>query len=122
MIGIGIDICEIARIEKLFVKNKTFFTKYYSQEEWEYIQSRGVTAGSSAAAMFAAKEAFLKAIGSGIAKLSLKDISVLHAPNGRPSYNLSEKAAEYLTEIGGKRVHLSISHEAGVAVAVAIIE
>ena len=68
MKGLGIDLCEISRIEAAIAKNDRFLERWYTQEEQEYIRVRGKTGAQSAAAMFAAKEAFLKAVGTGIGR------------------------------------------------------
>jgi len=65
MKGLGMDLCEINRIEAAMAKNDRFLERWYTQEEQAYILARGRTGAQSAAAMFAAKEAFLKAVGAG---------------------------------------------------------
>ncbi len=123
MIGLGLDLCEIARMEKLLEKGDGFLKRYFTPQEQAYILGRGQTAAHSMAAHFAAKEAFLKAIGTGIGSgLTLMDVSVTHTPAGQPCYVLSPAAQEKLTSLGATRTHLSLSHEAGMAAAVAIIE
>jgi len=123
MKGIGIDLCGIERIERAMEKTPGFLNRYYSQEERDYIESRGKMGAQSAAAMFAAKEAFLKAVGCGIsAELALQDVSVVHEVSGVPRYALSEKAQQKLHLLGATQAFLSLSHEAGVAAAVCVIE
>jgi len=118
MKGIGIDLCSVERIEKAL--NEAFLQRYYTQEEREYIRSRGKMGVQSAAAMFAAKEAFLKAIGTGIGRgAALGDIGVIHLETGAPVYALSEKAQQML---GESRAFLSLTHEDGMAAAVCVIE
>ena len=122
MIGIGIDLCEIARMEKL--KDDTaFLQRYFTQEERAYLAARGKTAAQSMAAMFAAKEALLKAMGIGIGGgIPLADIAVEHAQSGKPAYRLTGMAAQQLEAMDAKRAWLSLTHEAGLAAAVAVIE
>ena len=123
MIGIGLDLCEIARMEKLLKEGGGFLTRYFSPEEQIYIRSRNQLSAQSMAAMFAAKEAFLKAMGTGIdGQIPLKDIEVYHEKSGQPTYRLSGAAAQRLADMGGKRAFLSLSHEAGIAGAVALVE
>lgn len=120
MKGIGIDLCEIARIERAMEKNDGFLKKYYSDEERSYIESRGQSGAQSAAAMFAAKEAFLKAIGTGIGGgIALHEVTVAHLEGGAPIYQLKGAAQE---KLGDSRVFLSLTHEAGVAAAVCVID
>ncbi len=81
------------------------------------------TAPQSAAGMFAAKEAFLKALGVGLSGgVALADIAVSHDELGCPSYALSAKASDAMGKKGAKTAYLSISHDAGVAVAVCVLE
>ena len=123
MTGIGIDLCEIARMERLLQENDRFLQRYFAPEEQAYIQGRGKTAAQSMAAMFAAKEALLKALGIGIdGSLPLADICVHHAQNGQPCYRLSATAQAMLEAAGASRALLSITHEGGMAAAVAVID
>ena len=123
MKGIGIDLCQISRIERAVEKTPGFLKKYYTAEESAYIESRGAAGMCSAAAMFAAKEAFLKALGTGIGGgITLQDVGVSHADSGAPYYSLSEKAVEKLRQMGASQAFLSLSHEADMAAAVCVIE
>ncbi len=122
MIGLGIDLCEIARIEKAIEKNAAFLTRYFTEAEREYIAARGRAGSQSAAAMFAAKEAFLKAVGTGLSAIPLSDIGIEHDELGAPRYVLSGKADEKMKTLGAARAHLSVTHEAGMACAVAAVE
>ena len=122
MIGIGLDMCEIARMERILSDSPHFLQRYFSPMEQSYIEKRGKTAAQSMAAMFAAKEAFLKALGTGIdGKLSLLDIQVRHEESGQPAYLLTEAAQTALSACGGTRALLSLTHENGMAAAVAVI-
>ena len=121
MKGIGIDLCSVERIEKNM--NDKFLQRCYTQEERDYILSRGKMGAQSAAAMFAAKEAFLKAIGTGIGRgVGLCDVGVNHLETGAPVYALSEKAKEALESRGAEQAFLSLTHEGGMAAAVCVIE
>ena len=123
MKGLGIDVCEIARIEKAIRDNGNFLTRYYTAEERAYLQQRGNTAAQSAAAMFAAKEAFLKALGVGLSGgIAMADVGVIHAEGGRPQYALAPRAQNALTAAGARAAHLSLTHDGGVAAAVCVIE
>ena len=112
--GVGLDLCEISRMEKMLEK-PSFMKKVLTEKEQEYIASRGRMAAESLAAMWAAKEASLKAFGTGII-VPMTEVEVLH-DNGRPYYCLHGKAKELL-ENG--QVFLSLTHEAGMAAAVCI--
>lgn len=122
MIGLGVDMCEIARIEKTLEKGDAFLRRYYTDGERAYIAARGKVGAQSAAAMFAAKEAFLKAVGAGISSIPLYDVGVEHDEAGAPRYELRGAALERMAALGAMRAHLSITHEAGIACAVAVVE
>ncbi len=123
MRGLGIDLCEIVRIEKAIAGNERFLERWYTQEEQAYIRSRGKAGAQSAAAMFAAKEAFLKAVGTGIGRsIALTDIAVHHDELGAPQYVLTGAAEQKMGELDARRAWLSLSHEGGVAAAVCVIE
>ena len=63
MRGLGIDLCEVERIERELKRSDAFLRRFFTNSERAYIASRGQMGAQSAAAMFAAKEAFLKAVG-----------------------------------------------------------
>ena len=121
MKGIGMDLCAVERIEKAM--SERFLSRYYTRQERDYIASRGAMGAQSAAAMFAAKEAFLKAVGTGIgAGLELCDVGVSHGELGAPAYELASRALEKLHQLGAQRAFLSLTHENGMAAAVCVIE
>ena len=123
MIGLGIDLCQVERIEKAMTAHATFLSRYYTEEEQAYIAQRGSVGAQSAAAMFAAKEALLKAMGIGLSGgVSMQEIGVCHDTNGAPCYKLTGAAAERLHSMGGGSVFLSLTHEGGMAAAVAVID
>ena len=123
MIGLGIDLCQIKRIQKAMEKNERFLERYFTPEERAYLDSRGQVLAQSAAAMFAAKEALLKAMGVGLSGgIPLNAIGVAHDELGAPSYVLGPEALDKLHSLGATRAHLSLTHEGGMAGAVAIIE
>ena len=123
MIGLGIDLCEIARIEAAMAKGEGFLNRYYTEDERAYLETRGKTAAQSAAAMFAAKEAFLKALGAGLSGgVAMAEIGVAHDSRGCPRYALAQRALAAITDAGASAAHLSLTHDAGVAAAVCVIE
>ncbi len=123
MKGLGIDLCAVSRIEAAIAKNDRFLERWYTQEERAYICMRGQLGAQSAAAMFAAKEAFLKAVGLGIGRgIALTEIAVTHNELGAPQYALQGAALEKLRQLGASGAWLSISHEGDMAAAVCVIE
>ena len=115
--GIGIDACAIARMEAQLSKPR-FLERLFVKEELEYIQMKAIPA-ESLAALYAAKEAALKAFGLGLGAIPFIDIVVSHDESGRPFYAMRGAALETLA--GGK-MHLSLTHEGGLAIAMAVLE
>ena len=109
IVGIGIDIAEIARIEKN-MGNGNFMRRIFGERELESLKT-----AQSFAAAFAAKEAFGKALGLGLSGFDLVDVQLLRKETGAPYLALSGKAAK-LGE--GFEFLVSVTHEAGVAAAV----
>lgn len=123
MRGLGIDLCEVGRIERELKRGDAFLRRFFTNSERAYIASRGQMGAQSAAAMFAAKEAFLKAVGAGIGGgIALDEIAVEHLPGGSPAYRLTGAAQKRLGELGAESAFLSLTHEAGMAAAVCVIE
>ena len=113
--GIGLDLCAIDRMVP-YVGNERFLTRYFLPSEIDYIRSRGQAAAQTLAGMFAAKEAVSKALGTGIA-FALTDICVQHTGLGQPSVVLTGRALELC---GGGTMLLTITHDAGMAAAMAV--
>ena len=121
IIGIGIDLCAIDRMEQA-LKNERFLIRFFAEEEQTYILSRGLGQAATTAACFAAKEALVKAFGTGFVEIATKDVVVLRTENGRPYYDLRGPAKLKAEELGVTHIHLSLSHDAGAAAAFCILE
>lgn len=111
--GIGIDLCAIARMQTLLDENHSL-RRMFTEEEQAYIVSKGAAAAQTMAGLYAAKEAVLKALGTGLS-LSMTDMHISHTALGQPVVTLTGKAAEK-----GGHILLSITHEGGMAAAFAI--
>ena len=120
IIGIGTDIIEIHRIEKIMMRTSSFIEKSFTSNEIEYFKSKGLQ-GNVIAGNFAAKEAISKAIGTGFRGFGLKDIEVLRDGLGKPVVNLSYKIYKLL-DIKEFNIHVSISHSKENAIAYAVME
>jgi holo-[acyl-carrier protein] synthase len=96
--------------------------RYFHPEELAAALSRGRGAALSLAARFAAKEAFGKALGTGLAGIVLKDIMVLNQRNGRPEIQVFGTARAALEKSGANRVHVSLTHEGDKAAALVVLE
>ncbi len=121
IIGLGIDFVNVRRMRH-WVEVDGIINRYFHKSEIEAAFSRGSSSVLSLAARFAAKEAFGKALGTGLRGIKLTDIEVKNNHNGKPEIVLHETAMEAFMEMGGAGVHLSLSHEEEAAVAVVIIE
>jgi len=121
IVGIGIDLCAVERMEHA-LKNERFLTRFFSEEERAYILSRGSGQAASAAACFAAKEALVKAFGTGFNGISPGDVAVLRKENGKPYYDLRGQAKLRSESLQVEAIHLSLSHDGGMAAAVCVLE
>lgn len=123
ILGIGTDIVEVKRIEKLLAgKREEFLSRVFSKREASYCQAKAKPA-IHFAARFAAKEAFMKALGTGWAKgVGFREITVSNNEDGKPALEISGKARELLDEKGPTWLWLSLSHTREFAMAVAVIE
>ena len=121
ILGTGIDMVAIGRILP-WLDNPGLLKRYFSPEEVAYVRSRGDGAAASLAARFAAKEAFGKAMGTGLKGIALRDIRVRTGLHGRPELEIRGTAEEAFRRCGGLRAHLSLTHDASLALAQVIIE
>jgi len=121
ILGCGIDMADIKRFRK-WLDDPQLMSRYFSQDEITYVQCKGLGASASLAARFAAKEAFGKALGCGLKGIVLKDIRVTTVHSGKPELDLRGSAKKAFRNIGGIAVHLSLTHDGGLALAQVIIE
>lgn len=123
--GIGCDLCDIARLEQSLdgAHGATFIKRVFGEAERTALAALGgARRAASAAADFAAKEAFVKAAGTGLAgPFALHEIEAVRLESGAPAYRFSGGAAEWMAA-RGLRAHLSLSHERGLAMAVCVLE
>jgi holo-[acyl-carrier protein] synthase len=125
ILGIGTDVVDISRIEQKVLEREGFCQKVFSKNEIAYcdkIKNRF----ESYAARFAAKEAFLKALGTGLQiNNELNEIEVENAASGKPDIKISSLLNKKIKEIfmtENFKIHLSLSHTSHVATAFVIIE
>lgn len=124
VVGLGIDMIEIARVESSMKRFPgRFLSRVFTAGEREYCESRKKGAAQSFALRWAAKEAVAKALGTGIrGGVDFKDIEVTSDTLGRPSVTLRGGAAKRAKLRGVEHVHLSLSHDGPTAVALAVAE
>lgn len=119
IIGTGIDIIEIDRIKSAISTKDSFKERFFTEEEIEYCQKHNIP-WPSYAARFAAKEAIVKALGTGFRGFKWKDIEIVKDKLGKPEVLLHNNAEKVAQESGIEKVMLSISHSRDYAVAQAI--
>ncbi|MBM7829640.1 holo-[acyl-carrier protein] synthase [Agromyces cerinus] len=112
--GIGIDVVDIARFERSLTRTPALRERLFAESERE----RPVR---SLAARFAAKEALIKALG-GNPVIRWHDMRVVQDEHGNPDFELSGAIAELTRSLGIERVHLTMSHDAGIASAFVVLE
>ena len=121
IIGIGVDIIELDRVRKA-VEREAFIQKVYTAAEIDYCQSRGRSSVQSFAGRFAAKEAILKAFGTGLRNGSMQDIEIVNDELGCPKVHLSGWFEGFAREKSVKKIWVSISNSKDSAVAQCVIE
>lgn len=123
IIGVGVDRIEIRRVAEVLARHpERAARRLFTQAERRSCTPKA-DPDACFAARFAAKEAFLKALGTGLSGgISWHDVEVAKRDGGQPEIVASGTAASLLRERGGTSVHLSFSHDGGSAVAIVVIE
>ena len=123
VLGLGVDIVEIDRMKAALARTPRLKDRIFSEEERWYCEHKA-RPEVHYALRFAAKEAVLKALGTGFSGMRFCDVEVIREGTGRPVPRLSGRAAERAAELGVVEMHLSLSftHSTAVASAVAITE
>jgi len=123
IVGSGIDIAEVPRIAEAIERHgQRFLKRVFTENEIAYCDSKANRI-ERYAARFAAKEAGMKAIGTGWNHgVRWRDVEVCRQPGGRPTLLFHGKAAEFAAKLGTKNVALSLSHTAEQAIAQVILE
>jgi holo-[acyl-carrier protein] synthase len=121
MRSVGTDIVEIARIGRSLRRQPAFAEAVFSEEERRYCDAQA-RPDQHYAARFAAKEAFLKAVGRGVLDgVALGEIEVTRAPDRAPALRLGPTAAAALAAAGGREALVSLSHDGGMALAFVVV-
>ena len=121
--GTGVDIIECARIQKVMERDLGFKDKIFTPGEIEYCESKNRNKFQHYAARFSAKEALMKAIGTGWRfGIRFADIEVIHDELGQPHIRLHGKAKELAETERFSKIHVSLSHVKELTTAVVIIE
>ncbi|MDR0399856.1 MAG: holo-ACP synthase [Treponema sp.] len=121
IVGLGVDVIHVNRMER-WRDIPGLLERYFHPQELSAALEKGAGANLSLAARFAAKEAFGKALGTGLAGIVLKDVMVVNRFNGRPEIRVFNTALKALERSGAQRIHISLTHERDNAIAVVILE
>jgi holo-[acyl-carrier protein] synthase len=120
IVGLGIDVCSIERMRRALERHgDRFFTRICTEAERSDLTGRDMP--TALAGRFAVKEAFAKAL-DGARGVGWHEVEVRCAPSGRPMLELKGNAIAMVHRFGADSWHVSITHDAGVAVAVVILE
>jgi holo-[acyl-carrier protein] synthase len=121
--GIGLDLVDITRVQENLQRfGEKFEDKMFTPHEREYCRGK-VKPAIHYAARFAAKEAFVKALGSGMAHgITWHDIEILSKNGWKPRLNISGRAAELVAERGVGMMHITLSHAENHAAAMVVLE
>ena len=122
ILGSGVDLCEVPRIEAAIARfGRRFIERIFTAREIAYAD-RKANRFERYAARFAAKEAGMKALGTGWHGVAWRDFEVVNLSSGRPTLNFHGRAAEVAAKLGVERVALSITHTKEQALAMVILE
>jgi holo-[acyl-carrier protein] synthase len=119
--GIGVDIASVARFQA-WCADERLLRRFFHPQEIGDCRRQGASAAMALAARFAAKEAFGKAMGTGLRGFRLQEVQVVNDRLGKPFLTLYGRAKHVFETSGGGSIHLSIAHERENAVAMVVIE
>jgi len=123
IVAIGIDLVEITRIEEVFARRgDRFRARVFTEDEINYCERRA-SKFASYAVRFAAKEAVMKALGTGwSAGVGWTDVEIVSEPSGAPALQLHRMALKRMREIGATKAHISLTHSGDLAIAQVLLE
>ena len=115
-------MCAVSRMEKA-IEREHFYQRIFTDGEREYLDNKNKSRAQSAAAMYAAKEAVAKALGTGFSRgVFFDQIEVTHNELGAPGLILRGRALERMQELGGSDALLTLSHEGDLAIAFVVMQ
>jgi holo-[acyl-carrier protein] synthase len=121
LFGIGTDIIEIKRVEKAIFRSPKFIERLFTEQELEYYKKKDMKAQHIAGG-FSAKEAVLKALGTGLRGFKWKDIEILRGTVGKPIVRFGGNVKQFIEDNGIGIIHVTISHSKDFATATAVAE
>lgn len=123
--GIGVDLVKVDRLARVVGRyGERFLKKVFTDREIAYCRTRAKQGIYQFAQRFAAKEAFSKALGVGLRQggIGWRDVEVLRDPRGKPEIQVTGRAAELCQDVGIKGMHISLTDEDDLAVAMVVLE
>src|SRR5205823_4648820 len=121
-VGVGTDLVHVPRLEQALARHPRFATRVYTGAEIAYCEQHREP-GPRYAARFAAKEAVLKALGTGLARgMRWQDVEIVSRPDRVPLVSLHGRVADVARRLGVRAVQVSLSHDGEYAVACAVTE
>ena len=123
--GIGVDLVKVDRLARVVDRyGERFLKRVFTDREIAYCQTRARQGVFQFAQRFAAKEAFSKALGVGLRQggIRWREVEVLPDPRGKPQISVTGRAAELCREMGVRGLHLSLTDEDNLAVAMVVLE
>ena len=123
IVGTGVDLCEVGRMQAAIERHgQRILARVFTEREIAYAERRA-NRYERYAARFAAKEAGMKALGTGWrGGLGWRDLEVTNLPSGRPTLAFHRKASEFAQKLGVRNISLSLTHTAEQAMALVILE
>jgi holo-[acyl-carrier protein] synthase len=124
VLGLGADLIETRRVQESIDRfGERFLERIFTSGEIAYCMRKKKNAAESFAARFAAKEAWAKALGTGISRgVIWKEFEVKREASGRPTLHFNGRAAELAEAMGVRRVQLSLTHSRELAMAMVVVE
>ena len=118
------DLTQVARLEDVLLRRgERFVARVFTDGERAYCERRPLRRAQHYAGRFAVKEAVMKVLGTGWARgVRWRDVEVVRRPGEAPEVRLHGRAAEIAAERGIARIHVTITHDGGLAAAVAVAE
>lgn len=121
MVKSGIDLVHVPRIKRAVERNPKFLERYFTEKEFSLFKERNYNE-KTIAGNFAIKEAFSKALGTGIRGFSLEEIEVLRNEQGAPEIYLYGRALDCFKESSAQHISCSISHDGEYVVGLVLIQ
>jgi holo-[acyl-carrier protein] synthase len=121
VIGMGVDAVDVERFRRLLIRRPGLAQRIFTEAERAYVSTR-VDPVPGLAARFAAKEATMKALGTGIGGMRFSEVQVLGTASGAPHLEVSGLAASRAAALGVRAWHVSLTHTDSLAAAVVVAD